>query len=136
MASIDTKYRFQAVVETRSGGYVVDARNLDAGLVPKRNVSVSRQSLRATGRGIGYTEAPLAYPLEPLADGTTALGHRWRSAHVNSPSAAFRPPKKGTYASAPSLDIALSERRTARTACLSRSSVLRRSELMKSRRGR
>jgi hypothetical protein len=39
----------------------------------------------------------------------------------------------GTYASASSLDIALSERRTTRTACSSRSSVLGRSEPMKRR---
>ena len=67
MASIDPRYRLQAVVTSRSGGYAVDARNLDTYLVPKRDVEVTRESLHASGRGVAYTQSPFAYLFERVA---------------------------------------------------------------------
>ena len=64
MASIDPRYRLRGVVTSTSGGYAVDARNLDTYLVPKRDVEVTRDSLRASGRGVAYTRAPFAYLFE------------------------------------------------------------------------
>lgn len=64
MASIDPRYRLHAVVTSRSGGYTVDARDLDSYLVPKRDVEVTRDSLHHSGRGVAYTRSPFAYLFE------------------------------------------------------------------------
>jgi hypothetical protein len=36
-------------------------------LVPERDVEVTRASLHASGRGVGYTKSPLAYLFERVA---------------------------------------------------------------------
>ena len=64
MASIDPGYRLQAVVKSRSGGYTVDTANLDTYLVPQRDIEVTRESLHASGCGVGYTKSPFAYLFE------------------------------------------------------------------------
>lgn len=64
MASIDPRYRLQAVVTSRSGEYTVSARDLDTYLVPKRDIEVTRETLHASGRGIAYTKTPFAYLFE------------------------------------------------------------------------
>jgi len=58
MASIDPRYQLQAVVTSRSGVCTVDTRNLDTYLVPKRDIEVTRESLHASGRGVGSTKTP------------------------------------------------------------------------------
>ena len=67
MASIDPRYRLTGVVTARSGRYSVSTRELDTYLVPKREVEVTRESLHASGRGVGYTKSPFAYLFERVA---------------------------------------------------------------------
>ncbi len=67
MASIDPRYRLEAVVTSTSGEYAVDARHLDSHLVPRRDVEVTRESLHASGRGVAYTKSPFAYLFERVA---------------------------------------------------------------------
>lgn len=61
MASIDSRYRLSAVVESRSGDYRVMTTSLDDHLVSKRDGEVTVELLHRTGRGIGYTKSPFAY---------------------------------------------------------------------------
>lgn len=67
MASIDPRYRLAAVVTSRSGRYSVSSRELSTYLVPTRDVEVTRASLHASGRGVGYTKSPFAYLFERVA---------------------------------------------------------------------
>lgn len=67
MASIDPRYRLAAVVTPRSGRYSVSSRELATYLVPGRDVEVTRASLHASGRGVGYTKSPFAYLFERVA---------------------------------------------------------------------
>lgn len=67
MASIDPRYRLAAVVTSRSGRYSVSSHELESHLVPKRDVEVTRASLHASGRGVGYTKSPFAYLFERVA---------------------------------------------------------------------
>lgn len=64
MASIDHRYRLRGVVQSRKDGYRVTTADLDSFLVPKRNVTVTKEHLHRTGRGIGYTKSPFAYLFE------------------------------------------------------------------------
>lgn len=66
MASIDPRYRLRGVVVSRGGEYTVSSRDLDAHLVPRRDVEVTRESLHASGRGVAYTKSPFAYLFERL----------------------------------------------------------------------
>ena len=61
MASIDPRYELSGVVTPRSDDYRVQGGKLDAYLIPKKAVSITRQSLHVTGRGIPYTKSPFAY---------------------------------------------------------------------------
>ena len=61
MASIDRRYRLEAVVNSRSGAYTIGRKNLDSYLKPKRDVSVTIDSVHLSRRGIGYTKSPFAY---------------------------------------------------------------------------
>lgn len=61
MASIDPRYELVAVVRSASGTYDVSDRAMDTYLIPKREVSVTKQMLHESNRGIGYTNSPFAY---------------------------------------------------------------------------
>ncbi len=67
MASIDPRYRLQAVVTSRSGEYAVDARHLHTYLVPRHDVEVTKAWLHARGRAVAYTRTPFAYLFERVA---------------------------------------------------------------------
>ena len=67
MAAIDPRYRLAAVVTSHSGGYSVDSRHLDTHLVPKGEVTVTREYLHERGRGIAYTTSAFAYLFERVA---------------------------------------------------------------------
>jgi len=45
----------------------LDASFRRADLVPRRDVEVTRASLHASGRGVGYTKSPFAYLFERVA---------------------------------------------------------------------
>lgn len=67
MASIDGRYRLRGVVTSRAGEYSVSTRDLDAHLVPTRDVEVTREALHASGRGVACTKSPFAYLFERIA---------------------------------------------------------------------
>lgn len=60
IASIDPRYRLVGVVASRSGNHTLSARNLEAYLVPKRDVEVTVDLIHESGRGVGYTKSPFA----------------------------------------------------------------------------
>lgn len=65
MASLDPRYRLVAVVKsTGSGGYRIDARDLDGYLIPRKRQPLTVERLHQLGRGIGYTRSPFAYLFE------------------------------------------------------------------------
>lgn len=61
ITSIDPRYELSGVVVSRSGKYQVVTTNLETYLIPKRPVSITKEGLRQSQRGIGYTKAPFAY---------------------------------------------------------------------------
>ena len=68
MASIDPRYELAGVMRTGKGGaYTVSDASLDTYLIPKRGVSVTKQMLQETNRGIGYTKSPFAYLFERVS---------------------------------------------------------------------
>lgn len=64
MVSIDHRYRLQAVVTSRAGGYTVSADDLGSYLVPKRGAEVTPERLHDSGRGVAYTKSPFGYIFE------------------------------------------------------------------------
>lgn len=61
MASIDPDYELVAAIEHRSHRYRLVYKGLDTYFLPKRDVEVTSELLRSTGRGIGYTKPASAY---------------------------------------------------------------------------
>lgn len=61
MASIDPDYEFVAVIKHRKDRYRLVYKELDTYFVPKRDIEVTPELLRSTGRGIGYTKSASAY---------------------------------------------------------------------------
>ena len=61
MASIDSRYRLTAVVNAKSGRYIITDRDLDGYMVPKRPSEITAERLHDTVRGVAYTRSPFAY---------------------------------------------------------------------------
>ncbi|MGB3633045.1 MAG: hypothetical protein WA982_03305 [Rubrobacteraceae bacterium] len=61
MASIDPDYEFVAAMKHRGDRYRLAYKDLDTYFVPKKDVEVTSELLRSTGRGIGYTKTATAY---------------------------------------------------------------------------
>lgn len=61
LASIDPDYEFVAAIKHRGSRYRLTSEALDAYFVPKRNLEVTAELLRSTGRGVGYTKSAFAY---------------------------------------------------------------------------
>lgn len=61
MASIDRRYQLSGVVTSRSGNYRVRNDELNTYLIPKKPVTITRQSLHELGQGVAYTKSPFAY---------------------------------------------------------------------------
>ena len=61
MASIDPRYELAGVVDAGGGRYRVSRNDLDTYLIPKKQQLVTVETLRETGRGVGYTKSPFAY---------------------------------------------------------------------------
>lgn len=68
IAAIDPRYRLAGVVQSWSGDYSVNDRNLDSYLIPKRDTEANRDLIHQLGRGIAYTRSPFAYLFELTAD--------------------------------------------------------------------
>lgn len=67
IASIDERYELSAAVMSRDGGYRITTQNLDRFLVPKKPAPISRETIHASGRGIGYTHPAFAYLFRRVA---------------------------------------------------------------------
>ena len=61
MASIDPRYELTGVVAGSGGEYRVRADDLDTYLIPKKDQTVTAESLHDAGRGIAYTRSSFAY---------------------------------------------------------------------------
>ncbi len=61
MASIDDRYELIGTVKSVSGDYRITFDDLDSYLVPKADVTITRDSLHDSGRGIAYTRSAFAY---------------------------------------------------------------------------
>ena len=61
LAALDDRYELIGAVESRSGAYRVVVDGLDRYLVPKRDVDVTADMIRDSGRGIAYTRSAFAY---------------------------------------------------------------------------
>ncbi len=61
MASIDPRYSLTGVVVSGSGDYRVDITELDTYLIPKKQQTVTAESLHRTNRAVGYTRSAFAY---------------------------------------------------------------------------
>lgn len=67
MASIDPRYRLQAVVISARQDYRVVTDDLNRYLQPKRDEPITADRLRELGRGIAYTVPSFAYLFERIA---------------------------------------------------------------------
>ena len=67
MASLDPRYRLRGVVHSRSGRYSVRTTELDSYLIPKRDIDITVDLLRETGRGVAYTKSAFAYLFQRVA---------------------------------------------------------------------
>lgn len=61
MASLDTRYELCGAVVSNGDTYEVRTGDLDAYLVPKRDIEVTVELLHETGRAIAYTKSAFAY---------------------------------------------------------------------------
>lgn len=61
LVSLNPDFELAGVVVSRSGDYQVRTKALDQYLIPKRDVQLTRESVRESGRGIAYTTSPFAY---------------------------------------------------------------------------
>lgn len=68
IAAIDPRYRLVGVVQSQSGTYSVSDRNLDAYLIPRRDIEVSADLIHDSGRGVAYTKSPFAYLFQLASD--------------------------------------------------------------------
>lgn len=67
MASIDPRYRLDAVVTSRGAGYRISSDDLDTYLVPRKPQAITAETLHRSGRGIAYTRAAFAYVFTRVA---------------------------------------------------------------------
>ena len=66
LAALDPRFKLNAVVTAANGRYRVTDQNLDSYMVPKKQQTITRESLMKSGRGIAYTKSPFAYVFERL----------------------------------------------------------------------
>ena len=60
-ASLDDRYELCGVVRSRSENYSVSTDDLDSYLVPKKDGSITVESIERSGRGAAYTKSAFAY---------------------------------------------------------------------------
>lgn len=61
LAALDPRFKLAAVVTSANGRYRVTDRNLESYMLPKKQQTITRECLKKSGRGIGYTKSPFAY---------------------------------------------------------------------------
>ncbi|WOI35452.1 hypothetical protein R1T40_22200 (plasmid) [Tritonibacter scottomollicae] len=64
LAALDPRFKLKAVVTSANGRYRVTDQNLDGYMVPKKEQTITRESLMKSARGIAYTKSPFAYMFE------------------------------------------------------------------------
>lgn len=64
LAALDPRFKLVAVVTSANGRYRVTGQNLDSYMVPKKQQTITRDSVMESGRGIAYTKSPFAYLFE------------------------------------------------------------------------
>jgi SAM-dependent methyltransferase len=64
LAALDSSWSVVAAVHQRDGTYRVATDGLESYLVPKRAEAADAESIRSSGRGIGYTRSAFAYLFE------------------------------------------------------------------------
>jgi len=61
MASIDERYQLVAVINRRKDRHIISTKNLESYLIPKKDVTITKDYLHSIGRGIGYTKSAGMY---------------------------------------------------------------------------
>ena len=61
MASIDPRYRLSGVITARSGDYRLRSTDLDAHLIPRKPVTLTKAALHESGRAVAYAKPAFAY---------------------------------------------------------------------------
>ena len=61
MAALDPRYQLSGVIMNAGGGYGIITEDLDTYLIPKEPTTLTRASLRESGRGVKYTKSAFAY---------------------------------------------------------------------------
>ncbi|WP_189609576.1 class I SAM-dependent methyltransferase [Saccharospirillum salsuginis] len=61
LAALDSRFKLTAAVLSRGEHYTVTHSDLDRFMVPKKPQTVTRESIKASGRGIAYTRPAFAY---------------------------------------------------------------------------
>jgi len=61
MAKLDNDFRLIGVVNYQNKKYYLKTENLDEYFIPKRNISVTKELLEKTNRGVGYTKSANYY---------------------------------------------------------------------------
>ena len=64
LAALDPRFKLKAVITSAHGRYRVTNQNLDSYMVPKKQQTITRNSLMTSGRGVAYTKSPFAYLFE------------------------------------------------------------------------
>ena len=67
MASIDEDYVLVAIVHCRGGEHRLSEHDLDAYLIPKAHIAITREYLEELGRGVGYTKSASSYIFRRVA---------------------------------------------------------------------
>lgn len=67
LAALDERYRLAGAFQRRKQRFSLDRENLEKYLVPKSGQAVDRESLLASGRGVGYTHPASAYLFQRVA---------------------------------------------------------------------
>lgn len=61
MASIDSDYRLIAAIHRRNGKYRLSTASLEEYFIPKKDITVTRELLLESKKGIGYTKTATLY---------------------------------------------------------------------------
>ena len=61
LAALDPRFELIGVVTSASGKYKVDFEHLERFMIPKKPQTITRDTIKKSNRGIGYTKSPFAY---------------------------------------------------------------------------
>ena len=61
MAQLDNDFRFIGVINYQNKKYYLKTGNLDEYFIPKKNITVTKELLEKTNRGVGYTKSANYY---------------------------------------------------------------------------